>query len=211
MATAKTPKTAPAKAAVKPAAVKLAAPKPAAAKPAAVAKPPEEAVIHSTEIAAEAVVTVPQAVEAAAEKVSPEVAEAVKPAKAVIAKAVKPAEDKMLQGVETFLEFGRDNAILLVSAGNDFALGLHKLSLSLIDWSAESCDKSVVGASALLSAKTVEEVLGLSQSLAKDGFEQLLKEGTELGSLSTKLLEDTFAPLPGRMVAAVEKLAAHSA
>jgi hypothetical protein len=69
----------------------------------------------------------------------------------------------------------------------------------------------VVGASALLSAKTVEEVIGLSQSLVKDGFQQLLKEGTELGSLSTKLLEETFVPLPGRMVAVVEKLAAHAA
>lgn len=204
MATAKTPKTTPAK----PAVAKTAVTKPAAAKAAAASKAPEDAVVHSTEIAAQAVEATTQAVEAAVEAV---VEAAPKAAKAVAApKAVKETEEKMLQGVETFLEFSRDNAILLVSTGNELALGWHKLSLSLIDWSAESCDKSVAGASALFSAKTVEEVLDLSQSLAKDSLQQILKESSELGSLSSKLMEDALVTLPGRMVAAVEKLASHA-
>jgi len=206
MATAKTPKTTP----VKPAAVKPAA-KPAVAKAASAAKPPEDAVVHSTEIAAQAVEAVTQAVEAVAAEVAESVA---KPAKAIsaapVAKLPKETEAKMLQSVETFLEFGRDNAILLVSTGNELALGWHKLSLSLLDWSAESCDKSVAGASALFSAKTVEEVLDLSQEMARDGLQQILKESSEIGTLSTKLFENTVAPLAGRMVANVEKLAAHT-
>jgi hypothetical protein len=211
MAIAKTPKTALVKPAAAPkVAAKVVAPKPAAkpaAKAASAAKTPEDAVIHSTEVAAQAV----EAAAKAVETVVAETVEAVKPAKAVAApKAVKETEEKILVGVETFLEFGRDNAILLVSAGNDLALGLHKLSQSLLDWSAESCDKSVAGASALLSAKTVEEVIDLSQEMAKDGLQQLLKESSELGSLSSKLFENTFAALPGRMVAVVEKLASHA-
>lgn len=217
MATAKTPKTAPVKAAaVKPAAaVKAAAVKPAVAKAAAIEKPAEEAITKPVEIAAEAVEAAPKVIETVAEPVLAAIPEPVKePVKKVaasVAVAAKGTEEKLRSGVETFLEFGRDNAILLVSAGNDFALGFHKLSLSLIDWSAESCDKSVAGASALMSAKTVEEVIGLSQSLAQDGIQQLLKEGSELGSLSSKLVEETLVPLPGRLVAAVEKLAAHAA
>lgn len=206
MATAKPPKSP----AAKPAAAKAAPVKPAVAKAASAAKPTEDAVVHSTEIAAQAVEAAPQAVEAVA---APIVEEAPKPVKAAVAKVAavtKDTEEKVLQGVETFIDYSRENAILLVSAGNDLALGLHKLSLSLLDWSAESCDKGVAGASALLSAKTVEEVIDLSQSLAKDGLQQLLKEGSEIGSLSTKLFEDTFVPLPGRMVAAVEKLASHT-
>jgi len=215
MAIAKTPKTAPAKPAVAKAAAKP------AAKAAAASKAPEETVVHSNEIAAQAVEANTQDVEAA-------VAEAAKPAQAIgaaaaevaanpaqtvaapLARLPKETEEKMLQGVETFLEFNRDNAILLVSTSNEFALGLQKLSQSLLDWSAESCDKSVAATSALLSAKTVEEVLDLSQEMARDSLQQILKESSEIGSLSTKLFETAFAPLAGRMVANVEKPASHT-
>lgn len=209
MATAKTPKKTP-------------------AAPAA-AKSPEDAVVHSAEIVADPVA---KAADAAveqtaktAETVTPAAAPAVtkaadttaeaaaKPGRAVtaIAKTAGETQDTVMKGVVPFLDFGRDHAVLLVTAGNEFALGLHKLSQSLIDWSAESCDRSVAASQAMLSAKSVEEVIDLSQTLAKDGLQQLLKEGSELSALSSKLIEDTIVPLPGRLVAAVEKLAAHAA
>jgi len=235
MATAKTPKKIPAAA---PAAVKSApASRAVKAKPAparaAVAKAPEDAIVHSAEVAepvAPAVEKVAETaapvVETAVETAAAEIAKAAdavtesvpvpiayKPSKAVavVAKAADKAEDAMMKGVVPFLDFSRDNAILLVAAGNQVVLSLHKMSLSLIDWSAESCDKGVAAGQAILSAKSVEEVLDLSQSLAKDGFDQLLKEGSELSALSSKLIEDTIVPLPGRLVAAVEKLASHAA
>jgi len=231
MATAKTTKSVPAAkpAAVKPAVAKpvvakpvakpaaavkpaVAAPKPVAPKPAPVVraaaeKPAEEAVVHSAKI-------VPEPAPQPAAKPAEPVVEAVapKPAKAVaeVAKATHDAGDTVLKGVAPLLEFSRDNAILLVSTGNQLALGLHKLSLSLLDWSAESCDKGVAASQAILSAKTVEEVIDLSQSLAKDSLEQFLKEGSELSKLSAKLIEDTIVPLPSRLAAAVEKLASHA-
>jgi hypothetical protein len=241
MATAKTTKSAPAAkpVAAKPAVAKPAASKPAAAvaakpsvkpasKPIAVraadSKPDEKAVVHSAQIIPEqpakpAAQPEPQPVahvaQAAAETV--EEAVAVKPAKAVAVvakaapKAADDATDSVLKGVAPLIDFSRDNAILLVSTGNQLALGWHKMSLSLLDWSAESCDKSVAAGRAILSAKTVEEVIDLSQALAKDGLKQLLEEGSELSALSTRLIEDTIVPLPVRLAAAVEKLASHAA
>jgi hypothetical protein len=170
------------------------------------AKAPEIAVTTAAKAPQIAV----EAVSTAAESVT-EIAHTPSKAVAVVAKAADKAQDSVLKGVVPFLDFSRDHAILLVAAGNEIALGLHKLSLSLIDWSAESCDKGVAAGQAILSAKTVEEVLDLSQTLAKDGFDQLLKEGSELSALSSKLIEDTLVPLPGRLVAAVEKLASHAA
>jgi len=162
---------------------------------AAVTKPVEKASVEATEVAEEVT----------------EIAAGPSKSVAVLAKAAEKSQGDVMKGVVPFLDFGRDNAILLVAAGNEFALGLHKLSLSLIDWSAESCDKSVAAGQAMLSATSVEEVIGLSQSLAKDGLEQFLKEGSELSALSSKLIEDTIAPLSGRLIAAVEKLASHAA
>ncbi len=130
---------------------------------------------------------------------------------AIVSEAAAETRGDVLKSVTPFLDFSRDNAILLVAAGNELALGLHKLSLSLIDWSAESCDKSVAAGQAMLSATSVEEVIDLSQSLAKDSLEQLLKEGSELSALSSKLIEDTIVPLSGRLAAAVGKLAAYTA
>lgn len=221
MAIAKTPKTT--TAAAKPAAAKpaVAAKKPAVSKPAAAAKAPEEAVVHSAEVAAETTAQVAESVTASAEKTvetaTAEIVEAAAKtpaakASTAIVKQAKVAGDEMLsRGVTPLLDFSRENAILMVSTGNEFALGLHKLSLSLLDWSAESCDKSVAAGQKMLSAKTVEEVMDLSQSLATDGFKQILKEGSELSALSTKLFEDTLVALPGRFAANVEKLASHAA
>jgi hypothetical protein len=209
MATAKTPKKTP------------------AAAPAA-AKSPEDSVVHSAEIVGDSVAKAahpaPRPATRPAEPVAPAapvaakaeaIAEAVKqPARAVTTIAVKAADetqDTVMKGVAPLLDFGRDHAILMVTAGNEFALGLHKLSQSLIDWSAESCDRGVAASQAMLSARSVEEVIDLSQTLAKDGLQQLLKEGSELSALSSKLIEDTIVPLPGRLVAAVEKLASHAA
>ena len=201
-------------AAVKPAAVAApttAAPKPAPVARAAAEKPAEEAVVHSAKIVPEPAPQ-PLAKPAAPKPAEPVVEAVAKPAKAVavVAKATHDAGETVLKGVAPLLEFSRDNAILLVSTGNQLALGLHKLSLSLLDWSAESCDKGVAASQAILSAKTVEEVFDLSQSLAKDSLEQFLKEGSELSKLSAKLIEDTIVPLPSRLVAAVEKLASHA-
>jgi hypothetical protein len=219
MATAKTPKkTSAARPPARP-----------AARPAA-AKSPEDAIVHSAEIVGDTVAksadtaaertvqaarTVSEAAPAAARTADTIAETAVRqPARAVTTVAAKAAgetQETVMKGVVPFLDFGRDHAILMITAGNEFALGLHRMSQSLIDWSAESCDRGVAAGQAMLSAKTVEEVIDLSQALAKDGLQQLLKEGNELSALSSKLIEDTIVPLPGRLVAAVEKLAAHAA
>lgn len=187
----------------------------------AVEKIAETAAPVVAKVAETAAAEVDKAAEAVTESVPAPVPVAPKPkqsvvehpskAVAAVAKAADKAEDTMMKGVVPFIDFSRDNAILLVAAGNQVVLSLHKMSQSLIDWSAESCDKAVAAGQAMLSAKGVEEVLDLSQSLAKEGFDQLLKEGSELSALSSKLIEDTIVPLPGRLVAAVEKLASHAA
>jgi len=234
------PKSAEAKAPlVRPHAVKPPVAKPVAAR-AAAAKSAEDAVVHSAEVApkiaaeqatkaADTVVKTADAVTKTVDKVAEKAADTVtktvtkvadtvpevvaKPALAlpVAVKAAKTVEDSVMRGVGPLIDFGRENAILMVSAGNELALGLHKMSLSMLDWSAESCDKGVAASQAILTAKSVEEVIGLSQSLAQDSLQQILKESSELGKLSRKLIEETIVPLPGRMVAAVEKLAAHAA
>jgi len=204
-------KPVPAAVAAKPAAAAVAAktatPKPAPVARAAAEKPDDEAVVHSAKIASE---PAPQPVAKPAEPTVDTVIKTSKAATAAAVKATQDAGDSVLRGVAPLLEFSRDNAILLVSTGNQLALGLHKLSQSLLDWSAESCDKGVAAGQAMLSAKTVEEVIDLSQSLAKDSLEQFFKEGSELSKLSAKLIEDAIAPLPSRLAAAVEKLTGHA-
>ena len=209
--------------AAKPAAAKAAAPKtaakPAPATRAAESKPDEKAIVHSAEILPDQPAKpAPHMVHAAVEtvtKAADAIADAapVKPSNAVaaVAKATQDASQTVLKNVTPLLEFSREQAILLVSTGNELALGWHRLSQSLIDWSAESCDKSVAAGQAILSAKSVEEVFDLSQALAKDSLQDLLKEGSELSKLSTRLIEDTIAPLPVRLAAAVEKLTHHPA
>jgi len=110
------------------------------------------------------------------------------------------------KGYEDVLQFNKENVEALVASGNILARGIQDLSKSLVALTQESLEETVSVSKALLAAKTLKEVIDLSSSLAKTNFDKLVSEGTRLSSLSTKLAEDTLAPINSRVDAAVERL-----
>jgi phasin family protein len=195
MATVKTPKSVPA------------APAKKAAAPAPVAKSAGAAAVPAAE---------PEIVEtAAAPEPAPAPAAAPAPAKAaepaVLLPSLSAVVEPVLHGVDDLLDFSKANAEAVVAAGHSLASGLQHIAHGLIELSQESIEKGVAHGKKLAGATSVQDVIELSQNAAKDSLDKLLAEGSKIGTLSSKLVEESFAPLRKRVVAVVEKFTSHAA
>ena len=124
--------------------------------------------------------------------------------------AVKAGADAF-KGYEDILQFGKENVEAMVKSSSIVARGVQDLSKTFVTLAQESIEESVAAGKALIGAKTLKEVIDLSSSLAKVGFDKLVAEGSRLSQLSTKLAEEAFAPLHGRVDAAVQKLTKRAA
>ena len=185
MATAKTPKS--------PATVKAAAPVAKSAGAAAAPAPENE-------------ITETPVVETVAAAPAP--APSPKPAaKAVttVTTVETPSFDSVVAGFEDLMQEAKANAEVMVKVSNSLAAGLQKMAHELIEFSNERFESGVAAGKALAGSASVQDFIELSQSAAKDGLDKILDEGSKIRSFSTKLVEDSFAPLQKRVTAVVDK------
>lgn len=113
---------------------------------------------------------------------------------------------ELFKGYDEFLQFGKDNLEALVTSGNIIAREVQDFSKSVVTLASESFEESVSVGKALADAKTLEEVIDLSSSLAKASFDKLVAGSSKFSDLSTKLAEEVLAPLNSRIDVAVQKL-----
>jgi hypothetical protein len=192
MATVKTPKSpAPAKAAA-----------PVAKSAGAAAAPTPESEIAATPVVVEAAASAPEP--KAAAKAEPK---AVVPAIPSFDSVVEP----VLAGFEDLMAEAKANADAMVKASNHLATGLQKMAHELLEFSQDRLEKGIATGKALSGSASVQDFIDLSQSAAKDGLDKMLDQGSKIRTFSTKLVEDSFAPLQKRVTAVVEKFTHHNA
>ena len=120
---------------------------------------------------------------------------------------VEKASAQLLKGYEEYTAFSKANLDALVKSGTVAAKGAEDLNKELLAFARASFDKSVAAGRALLSAKSINEVVELQNSYAKQSFDSFVAEATKLQELSVKVANEAFAPLNARVNAAVEKFA----
>lgn len=111
-----------------------------------------------------------------------------------------------LKGYEDLFQFSKENVEAFVESGNVVVRGVQDLSKTFVTMAQESIDEQVAASRALIGAKSFKDVIDVSSNLAKTNFEKLVAESTRITQLSTKLAEEAFAPLSGRVNAAMERL-----
>lgn len=169
------------------------------------AAPAAEAVKQIEEAVAVQQGTIETVVKAGADVASQSVDKAVALTRDQVDAAVK-AGAEAFKGYEEIVQFGKDNVDALMKSSNVLIRGVQDLSKTFATLAQDSFEESVAAGKALAAAKTLKDVFDLSSSLAKTNFDKLLAESTKFGQLSTKLAEEAFAPLSGRVEAAVQKL-----
>lgn len=151
---------------------------------------------------------VAQAVTAAAPE--PEITPpASKPAgKAVSKVVIHQAKDEagLVPNVDALIDFNKANAEAVIAASHHLAVGVQEITHDLIDWSQALMNKNIMTTQKISSVTSVDEALSLSQTAMQDTIQALVDESNRLTSLSTKLFEQSMAPLQTRIQAAMESL-----
>lgn len=102
--------------------------------------------------------------------------------------------------------FGKDNVDAMLRATAAWTKGWEDFGREWFGYAQASVEKSVSTAKALLTAKSVREVVDLQSDYARSAFESAVTESTKLSEMTLKVANEALAPLSARMNATVEKL-----
>lgn len=100
-------------------------------------------------------------------------------------------------------EIGRQNLSAVMEANEALSEGLEAISKEIASYARTSFEQAGHTATALLAAKTLEEVLQLNTDIARGAIETLLKRSAKLSEMSMSVATQTLAPLGSRVEAAI--------
>ena len=118
---------------------------------------------------------------------------------------VEKASVQLLKGYEDMATFGKENVDALVQSGTIVAKGAEDLGKEVVAFAQASFDKQVATGKAVLSAKSIREIVDLQNDYIKSSVDAFVAESTKLHEMSVQVANAAFAPLGARMNAAVEK------
>lgn len=112
----------------------------------------------------------------------------------------------MFQGYEGWADLGRENFAAVLKANAALSEGLEAIGKEVFVYARRSFEQAAETATALLGAKTIEDVFELNTALAKANITGMIERSAKLSELSIKVANETLAPLGGRMEATIHKL-----
>jgi phasin family protein len=131
-----------------------------------------------------------------------------KPATTVaVAKAANgEAAAALFAGYEQFADLGRENFAAVLRANAALSQGLEDIGKEVILYARRSFEQAAETATALLGAKTFEDVFQLNSEFAKTNLERLIERSAKLSEMGVKVANEALAPLGGRVEATIHTL-----
>jgi len=120
------------------------------------------------------------------------------------AAAVAPAAP--FAGYEELADLGRENFAAVLRANAALTEGLEAMGKEVMGYARNSFENAAETATALLAAKTFEDVVQLNTDFAKASFERMIEGSTRLSEMSVKVANEALAPLGDRVEATFQKL-----
>lgn len=165
----------------------------------------------------------------AAKTVTKAVEETVENTKATVETAVKAGQDAVAKNIEQGLsagreqfekassqlftfwsdaaEYGKGNVDAYFAAGTAFAKGLEDLGRTVFDVGQSTFEETVGTTKAMVTAKSLNEVVDLQSNYARKTFDGLVAESTKLSEMTVKVANEAMAPLNARVNATVDSFA----
>ena len=128
------------------------------------------------------------------------------PAVAVAKQANGEAATALFAGYEQLADLGRENFAAVLRANAALSQGLEDIGKEVILYARRSFEQAAETATALLGAKTIEDVFQLNSEFAKSNLERLIERSAKLSEMGVKLANEALAPLGGRVEATIHTL-----
>ena len=107
---------------------------------------------------------------------------------------------------DSLADLSRDNFAAVTKANRALSDGLQAIGHEILAYATSSFESASQTATALLGAKTLDEVIQLNSELAKSALGTLVERSAKLSEMGVALASETFAPLGGRVEATLTKL-----
>jgi hypothetical protein len=108
--------------------------------------------------------------------------------------------------LESMVDIGRANIAAVTKANLALSQGLQAIGQELVLYAASSLETASQTATALLGARTLDEVLRLNNDLASRTLETLAERTAKLSEMGAALASEALAPLGGRVEATFTRL-----
>ena len=110
-------------------------------------------------------------------------------------------------GYDHLAELGRENFAAMLRANAALSEGFEAISKEVIGYARTSFESAAEAATALLGAKTLEDVVQLNTAFARVNLDQLIAHSAKLSEMGAKAASEALAPLGGCVEATLETLA----
>ena len=109
-------------------------------------------------------------------------------------------------GYEALADLGRGNLAAALRANAAFAEGMEAIGQEVMAYARNSLETVAEAATALLAAKTLEDVVQLHSDFAKASFDRMMASSTKLSEMGVKVADEALAPIGDRVEATFRKL-----
>ena len=107
---------------------------------------------------------------------------------------------------EEFADLSRENFAALTKSNLALAEGWNAMTEELLGYARTTLASASQTATALLTARTLDEVIQLNSELARASVESLLQQSSKLSEMGVTCANEALAPLGGRVEATIAKL-----
>ena len=109
--------------------------------------------------------------------------------------------------LESLADLGRENLAAVAQANRALSEGMQAIGQEILLYARSSLESASHTATALLGAKTLDEVIQLNSDLAQESLKALLSRSAKLSEMGVTVASETLAPLGVRVEATITKFA----
>ena len=114
---------------------------------------------------------------------------------------------QLFKAYDELSRLGQGNLEAVVAANQALARGAEEISKEIFGIAQSSFENAAATAKALLGVKTLQDVIELQNSVAKNAVENFLGNSAKLSELTLRVANEAAQPLKARVDATIEQLA----
>lgn len=116
------------------------------------------------------------------------------------------ASAQVLKSYDEMTALAKQNVDAVVQSGTIVAKGAEEAGKHVAAFTQSSFEKNVASSKALFAVKSLNELIELQSSFAKQALDAIVAESTKLQELSLKVTTEAIAPINARVNATVSAL-----
>ena len=108
---------------------------------------------------------------------------------------VANTSNAMFRSYDDIATLNKQNVEAAMKAGNIWAKGYENLGKAYFSYAQDAAERGTEAAKAMMTAKTMQDVIELQTDFAKQRFDHLVAEGTKMSEMSVKVTTEAMEPL----------------